>query len=98
MFWEKFNLDEPIALMKMMEEIGVELVNFSAASPYYNPHLTRPAYYPPQDGYLPPEDPIVGVARQIQVAAELKAAAPNLLQLVPVTAIFRNGSRMLLRQ
>jgi NADPH2 dehydrogenase len=71
-------LEEPIALMKMMEEIGVELVNFSAASPYYNPHLTRPAYYPPCDGYLPPEDPIVGVARHIQVAAELKAAAPNL--------------------
>lgn len=71
-------LDEPIALMNLMEEIGVELVNFSAASPYYNPHLTRPAYYPPSDGYLPPEDPIVGVARQIQVAAELKNAAPNL--------------------
>jgi 2,4-dienoyl-CoA reductase-like NADH-dependent reductase (Old Yellow Enzyme family) len=72
-------LDEPIKLMKMMEEIGVELVNLSAASPYYNPHLTRPAYYPPSDGYLPPEDPTIGVARQIQVAAELKAAAPSLL-------------------
>jgi NADPH2 dehydrogenase len=61
-----------------MEEIGVELVNFSAGSPYYNPHLTRPAFYPPSDGYLPPEDPIVGVARHIQVASELKTAAPNL--------------------
>jgi 2,4-dienoyl-CoA reductase-like NADH-dependent reductase (Old Yellow Enzyme family) len=57
--------------MELLAEIGVELVNFSAASPYYNPHLTRPAYYPPSDGYLPPEDPIVGVARQIKVAAEL---------------------------
>jgi 2,4-dienoyl-CoA reductase-like NADH-dependent reductase (Old Yellow Enzyme family) len=72
-------LDEPIALMKTMEAIGVELVNFSAASPYYNPHLTRPAFYPPCDGYLPPEDPIVGVARHIQVASELISAAPNLL-------------------
>jgi NADPH2 dehydrogenase len=71
-------LDEPILLMKLMEEIGIELVNFSAASPYYNPHLTRPAYFPPCDGYLPPEDPIVGVARHIEVAAELKAVAPNL--------------------
>jgi 2,4-dienoyl-CoA reductase-like NADH-dependent reductase (Old Yellow Enzyme family) len=61
-----------------MEEIGVELVNFSAGSPYYNPHLTRPAYFPPCDGYLPPEDPIVGVTRQIQTAADLKAAAPDL--------------------
>jgi NADPH2 dehydrogenase len=74
----KIKLDEPIALMKMMKELGVELVNFSASSPYYNPHLTRPAYFPPSDGYLPPEDPLVGVARQIQVAATLKAAAPEI--------------------
>lgn len=74
----KLKLDEPIALMKMMEEIGVELVNFSAASPYYNPHLTRPAHFPPCDGYLPPEDPIIGVARQIQVAEVLKTACPKI--------------------
>ena len=74
----ELKLDEPIALVKLLTEIGVELVNFSAASPYYNPHLTRPAYYPPSDGYLPPEDPIVGVARQINVAAELKSHAPTL--------------------
>jgi len=72
-------LDEPAALMKIMGEIGVELVNFSAGSPYYNPHIIRPAYFPPADGYLPPEDPLVGVARHIQVAAELKAAAPDML-------------------
>lgn len=72
-------LDEPAALMKIMGEIGVELVNFSAGSPYYNPHIIRPAYFPHADGYLPPEDPLVGVARHIQVAAELKAAAPDML-------------------
>jgi NADPH2 dehydrogenase len=44
-------LDEPIALLELLEKIGVQLVNFSAASPYYNPHLTRPAYFPPCDGY-----------------------------------------------
>ena len=30
----------------------------SAGSPYYNPHLQRPALFPPSDGYLPPEDPL----------------------------------------
>jgi 2,4-dienoyl-CoA reductase-like NADH-dependent reductase (Old Yellow Enzyme family) len=72
-------LDEPLALMKLLGEIGVEMVNFSAGSPYYNPHIIRPAYFPPSDGYLPPEDPLIGVARHIQVAAELKAAAPGML-------------------
>ena len=71
-------LDETIALLEMMQSIGVELVNFSAGSPYYNPHTTRPAHYPPSDGYLPPEDPLVGVARHIHVDAELKKHAPNL--------------------
>ena len=74
----EINLDEPIALMKLMDEIGIELVNFSASSPYYNPHLTRPALFPPSDGYLPPEDPLVGVARQIRVAEELAAVTPEL--------------------
>ena len=74
----EINLDEPKALMDLLRDLKVELVNFSAASPYYNPHLTRPAYYPPSDGYLPPEDPIVGAARHIQVAGELKSHASDL--------------------
>jgi NADPH2 dehydrogenase len=71
-------LDETIALLDLLQNIGVELVNFSAGSPYYNPHTTRPAHFPPSDGYLPPEDPLVGVARHIKVDAELKLHAPNL--------------------
>jgi NADPH2 dehydrogenase len=35
----EIKLDEPHALMKLMEEIGVELVNFTAASPYYQAGL-----------------------------------------------------------
>ena len=30
----------------------------TAGSPYYNPHVQRPALFPPSDGYLPPEDPL----------------------------------------
>lgn len=67
----QIKLDEPIAFMKLLEELNVELVNFTAASPYYNHHFTRPAYFPPSDGYEAPEDPLVGVARHIKIAAEL---------------------------
>ena len=28
--------------------------------PVYNPHIQRPAAFPPSDGYPPPEDPLVG--------------------------------------
>jgi hypothetical protein len=50
----------------------------TAGSPYYNPHVQRPAFFPPSDGYAPPEDPLVGVARQITATAELKRALPEL--------------------
>ena len=70
--------EEPRQFLELLKELGIELVNLSAASPYYNPHLMRPAYFPPSDGYLPPEDPLVGVARQINNAAELKRDFPDL--------------------
>lgn len=71
-------LTEPIALLQELERLGVIAVNVSCASPYYNPHLMRPAAFPPSDGYPPPEDPLIGVARQINVVRRLKAALPNL--------------------
>ena len=77
----QYLLDEPCQFLSLLQELGVELVNLSAASPYYNPHVTRPAYFPPSDGYLPPEDPLVGVARQIHAAAQVKASFPDLLMV-----------------
>jgi NADPH2 dehydrogenase len=74
----QIKLDETIAFLSLLQDLGVELVNFTAGSPYYNPHVTRPAQYPPSDGYLPPEDPLVGVARQINTAGLLKRSAPKL--------------------
>ena len=68
----EIDLDEPIQLINLLNSLGVALVNFTAASPYYNPHLTRPAFYPPSDAYRMPEDPLVGVARHVFAGAELK--------------------------
>ena len=56
------DLTEPLALIEMLRTLGVGLVCTTAGSPYYCPHVQRPALFPPSDGYLPPEDPLVGVA------------------------------------
>jgi 2,4-dienoyl-CoA reductase-like NADH-dependent reductase (Old Yellow Enzyme family) len=66
------------ALLSLFEGIGVRWVCITAGSPYYNPHMQRPALFPPSDGYLPPEDPLVGVARQIAATASLKKRFPAL--------------------
>lgn len=72
------DLAEAHELLGVFEELGVGLVSTTAGSPYYNPHIQRPAYFPPSDGYQPPEDPLVGVARQIAATAELAHAHPSL--------------------
>lgn len=66
------SLMESLRLMDELHRLGVGLVNLTAGSPYYNPHLQRPAAYPPSDGYLPPEDPLVGVARQLWAVRQVK--------------------------
>jgi len=75
----QIDLSEPIRLVRMLrDDLRVELVNLTAGSPYYNPHIQRPALYPPSDGYQPPEDPLAGCIRQLRAAAEIKQAAPEL--------------------
>jgi len=74
----KFDLSETVQFLALLQSLDIELVNLTAGSPYYVPHIQRPALFPPSDGYLPPEDPLVSVARQIAATRELKAQFPNL--------------------
>ncbi|MDP6041376.1 MAG: NADH:flavin oxidoreductase [Candidatus Latescibacteria bacterium] len=73
------NEEETCRFLELLRELNIVLVNLSAGSPYYNPHIQRPAYFPPSDGYQPPEDPLVGVARQIDFVAQVKAQFPDLI-------------------
>ncbi len=73
------DLSEPVRFLSLLEELGIRLVNLTAGSPYYNPHIQRPALYPPSDGYLPPEDPLVGVWRQMEATRKLKQQFPDLI-------------------
>jgi 2,4-dienoyl-CoA reductase-like NADH-dependent reductase (Old Yellow Enzyme family) len=75
----ELDLTEASRFLSLLGELGIRLVNLSAGSPYYNPHVQRPALFPPSDGYLPPEDPLVGVARQMNAARALKRQFPDLL-------------------
>ncbi len=70
-----YDLAEPLELIRMLVDNGVTLLNISCGSPYYNPHIQRPAIFPPSDGYLPPEDPLVGVWRQMDVVRQCKTAS-----------------------
>ncbi len=72
-------LDDTRELLGRMEANGIRWVCVTAGSPYYCPHIVRPALFPPIDGYEPPEDPLHGVARQIEATARLKAGFPGMV-------------------
>ena len=75
----QMNLTEPVRFLALLEELKIPLVNVTAGSPYYSPHLQRPAFYPPSDGYQPPEDPLFNVAKLMDVTRQLKRLFPNLI-------------------
>ena len=74
----RIDLAEPIELLKTLERLGVASVNLTAGSPYTVPHVSRPAAFPPSDGYPPPEDPLLGVWRQMDASRKAKEAVPGL--------------------
>ena len=74
----EIDLTEPLAFLRQCRDLGIRLVNISGGCAYYNPHLLRPAAFPPSDGYPPPEDPLTGCARLLDVAARCKRAVPDL--------------------
>jgi 2,4-dienoyl-CoA reductase-like NADH-dependent reductase (Old Yellow Enzyme family) len=72
------SLDDARAMLGLLTELDVAWVCITLGSPYYNPHMQRPALFPPSDGYEPPEDPLRGVARHIELTARLKREFPHL--------------------
>ena len=68
----EYDLAETFQFAELCAQLGVKILNLSAGSPYYNPHIQRPAAYPPSDGYQPAHDPLIDVARQIGVVRLVK--------------------------
>jgi NADPH2 dehydrogenase len=78
----EIDLSETHAFVTLCGELGIKVLNTSAGSPYYTPHLQRPAAFPPSDGYQPAYDPLIDVARQIQAVRQVKARAPQGLYVI----------------
>lgn len=75
-------LTETIQFTELLAELDIHMLNLTAGSPYYVPHIQRPALFPPSDGYRPPEDPLVGVARQLDATTAIKQQAPEGMLIV----------------
>jgi len=72
-------LGETHQFLDLCAELGVAMVCVTIGSPYYNPHVIRPAYHPALDGYLPPREPLAEVAYHLATTAALTKAHPELV-------------------
>ncbi len=75
------DLAEPLRLIGLLREAGVTLINVTAGNPYYSPHINRPFDQNVVSGYTPEEHPLVGVARLVDLARQVKLASPDLVVL-----------------
>lgn len=73
--YTKMDLTEPLKLVKLLYDRGIQLINVTMGTPYYNPHVNRPF---DKGEYLPEEHPLQGVHRLISGAAEIQKAVPGM--------------------
>lgn len=72
------DLSEPIEVIRQLQAIGIPLVNCSIGNPYFNPHYGRP-FDRPIAGLQPPEEnPLIGVARFVDITRQIQQAIPDL--------------------
>lgn len=71
----EYDLSEPLKLIRILHEKGVNLVNITMGSPYYNPHVNRPS---DKGEYIPGEHPLEGVARLVKGTGEIQRAFPGI--------------------
>jgi 2,4-dienoyl-CoA reductase-like NADH-dependent reductase (Old Yellow Enzyme family) len=76
------DLAEPLAFLDTLLELDIRLVCITGGCGYYNYHIIRPCFTPSRGGYLPPEEPLLGVARLVKVTSELKRLRPQLTCVV----------------
>ena len=72
---QKFEPEEAIRLIGEIHALGVNLINVTMGTPYFNPHVNRPYC---KGGYEPPEHPLVGVERMLSGAALLTKEFPDI--------------------
>ena len=70
--YTRADLTEPKKLIELLRRRGVNIINITAANPYYNPHFGRPFNETIVDGYESPEHPLLGVSRLITLAGEIQ--------------------------
>ena len=71
----KVDLSESFTLLSELHALGLNIIDVTMGTPYFNPHVNRPYA---SGGYTPPEVPLTGVLRMITHTAELQRKFPEI--------------------
>lgn len=72
------DLSEPIELIQQLRQYDLPLINVSIGNPYYNPHYGRPFDRSVAGVGAPPEHPLEGVNRFVNITRQIQQAVPDL--------------------
>jgi 2,4-dienoyl-CoA reductase (NADPH2) len=77
--YDKPDFTEPLQLVKLLCENGVDLLSNSAGNPYYiHPQVTRPFDLPIIGGNTPEEHPLESIARLFEFTRQIQQAAGDI--------------------
>lgn len=68
------DMSEPLRLVKELAAWGMPLLNVSMGYPRFQPHMNRPYDMPLKGCPLPPEEPLLGVARFQETVRQVRQA------------------------
>jgi 2,4-dienoyl-CoA reductase (NADPH2) len=69
---------EPLMLVEELRKRGIQLMNLSMGSPYFNPFVTRPFDNPLPGRALPEEHPLSGVMKMINGTSLFQKRFPDI--------------------
>jgi 2,4-dienoyl-CoA reductase-like NADH-dependent reductase (Old Yellow Enzyme family) len=71
------DLEEPVRLVRDLHAQGAPCVNVTICNPYFHPHLNRPHDNTEAGRPRPPEHPLVGVHRLVDLAGRVQRSCPG---------------------
>ncbi len=81
---------EPLFLVDQLNSRGINLVNITMGSPYFNPHVSRPYDNPLPGQVLPEEHPLKGVMRMINGTSFFQRRFPEIAMVGSAWSFLRH--------
>jgi len=84
------DFSEPLLLADQLKSRGINLVNITMGSPYFNPHVSRPYDNPLPGQVLPEEHPLEGVMRMINGTSLFQRRFPEIAMVGSAWSFLRH--------